>query len=96
MVVIFCAFLREQCHYCGWLDVQDVVTLRPFMDADCTIWVSILAILCAALPPPQTKEARPVLEMRLRSSRVEGAVSGVWGVSGVRKQRLSLLAGWRF
>ena len=30
-------------------------------------------------PPPQAQEARTVPPLRLRSSRVEGSVSGVWG-----------------
>ncbi len=52
--------------------------LATHVDANRFVQLSILALIHAAVPPPQTQETRTLLEMRLRPARIEGAVSRVW------------------
>ena len=47
---------------------------HPFLDAHGSILLSLLLLLRPFSPPPQAQEARTVLEMRLRSEGLEGAV----------------------
>ena len=50
-----------------------------FLDSCSCLRVNTDALPLSRPPPPQTQETRPVPEMRLRSTGVEGSVSGVWG-----------------